>query len=166
MPVQAFGRKISAFLAALKSSKALKRALANCQVQMANGLFVAMVRPAGVEPATLGLEVRRSIQLSYRRALCDSRWLWRGGQRLQCGRALKRARRPSVVHFARYSLAAHRPRRVRRRRPLKSARVGPRSKTYWSCPASHRRRAPSRWRRGLRHREHTTRGSLVGCPKG
>jgi hypothetical protein len=39
MPVQAFGRKISALLAALKSSKALKRALADCQVQMANGLF-------------------------------------------------------------------------------------------------------------------------------
>jgi hypothetical protein len=30
MPVQAFGRKISAVLAALKSSKALKRALAHC----------------------------------------------------------------------------------------------------------------------------------------
>jgi hypothetical protein len=39
MPVQAFGRKISALLAALKSSKALKRALGNYQVQMADGLF-------------------------------------------------------------------------------------------------------------------------------
>ena len=32
-------------------------------------LNLEVVRLAGLEPATLGLEVRRSIQLSYRRAL-------------------------------------------------------------------------------------------------
>ena len=68
-----------------------------------NDNYRNMVRPAGLEPATLGLEGRCSIQMSYGRMTCSKKLV--GAERFELPTSCSQSRRATRLRYAPIVLA-------------------------------------------------------------